>query len=378
MHGGADIVQRQFNLPEAAGIVRCAGHAVYNPIPYFKKCRSLFPASDSAADIMCGICVAHPGTGSFSPACRRHLLFAIRFEAICKTPAPPFRPHFSITLSLCHCRFSTAVAAAERNYFSGACAHWFFYKGLFTNAFTGDGSWHIFKENLSCLLGYLSATFYFEPTNPFSETLILLIGNAGLIFTLTGFLIVVRKRLTVDDIFFVLVCLMIIFLHQARSQRYILPVMPIVFYYCYATMRVLLPAITSLNGRVAAVAITLFYISLDCDYLKTTTGSMTDSCIPRAKDYAAFAYISHNVSDSDIIVFEKPRALTLYTNKRTVNTAPLESQATNKKFFDSLHVKYALICDDVGSPFLRKYFEEIQRPIDTSYIAPGYTLYRLR
>ena len=235
----------------------------------------------------------------------------------------------------------------------------------------------IAEANISLVPTNLSSFFYYNTYNGFFKAGISFVQNMAMVFSVIGFIICLVKRLSVDDHFFLVMCLLVMFL-PVHDQRYFLPAIPLLFFYCFSTFKLIVPAITKVDGRVIGVVVTLLYLSMGFGYLERTAKEPLPGCMPRARDIAAFKYISANVNDSDIIIFTKPRLLSLFTSKRSVNTAWQIPMEQDKKIFDSLQVKYMLVVDGLDDSYYKDYLGHIQHPVDSMRIADGYTLYSLR
>jgi len=227
------------------------------------------------------------------------------------------------------------------------------------------------------LLSDYSDFFCFSVDNNFFKACMTFTGSAALVFTIIGFLITISKRLAIEDIFFLLMNLLVIYL-TLHDLRYFLNALPLLFYYIFIAIRHNINAITHYDRRVIAIVITIIYMGLDFDNLKNTTKNTGKDLFPQQNDAIAMNYISTHVSSSDIIVFTKPRLLTLFTNKKCMNVAWELPMEMNKKIFDSLNVKYVLIMDKLGDWYLRDYINKMQHPIDSNRISEGCTLYLLR
>jgi len=233
------------------------------------------------------------------------------------------------------------------------------------------------KEYLVYLFQVIPDYFYCETSNGFFNAVGYFIGYAGLVFGVTGFLLNIWKRLAFDDLFFIIVCILIIY-YPVRDHRYFLPVLPILFYYCYTTFKIILLAAPPVNARIVAIVLTIIFLRSEYGYIKTLVLETRPGLIPQQKDLVAFRYISQHVNDRDIIIFTKPRALTLFTNKKSMNISWQLSQQMNKEIFDSMWVKYVLVIDGFDDSYFKTYFNDVQHPVDSVKISEGYTLYSLR
>ena len=235
----------------------------------------------------------------------------------------------------------------------------------------------ILEKQSGFLLNNIFDFFYYSANDDFLKTCIFFIQSSAVVFIVTGFMITTRKRLVVDDIFFVLMCLLVIYL-PVHDERYFLNTMPLLFYYFYISLRHIIPAITSVDRRIVALVLSLTYLRAGYSALKKATDDNSKNYYPQPRDKMALDYISTHVNDSDIIVFVKPRLLTLFTNKKSMNVAWEIPQELNKRIFDSMHVKYMLVIDGLDDGYYHSYLREVQRPVDSVRIAGTYVLYSLR
>jgi len=222
------------------------------------------------------------------------------------------------------------------------------------------------------LLPDIASFFYHD-----DEMGISFVQSVVITFTAVGFTICIANRLATDDLFFVLMCLLIVFL-PVHDPRYFLPAIPLLFFYCYTTFKVILPRITKLNGRWVGIVLTLIYLRMGYGNLKEAAKIVPAGMIPQTRDLAAFRYISQHINDNDVILFTKPRLLTLYTGKKSINTAWQIPMTENKHIFDSVGVKYVLIVDGLDDSYYKDYMKQVQHPTDSVRIADGYTVYSLR
>ncbi|MES2704281.1 MAG: glycosyltransferase family 39 protein [Bacteroidota bacterium] len=252
--------------------------------------------------------------------------------------------------------------------------------GFYNNFIKDTLQGHIL-EYVSQYIGYVFTTFtsyfHYEAENGFARLCITIVEAAAITLSLAGFAIKCRRNFEVHDIFFLIMCLLILF-YPVRDTRYFLPAVPVLYLYCYIALRALLPLVTPVKPSYIAVAITCIYLLAGSAYLKKAATEITPGCIPAPKDIAAFSYLSTHVKDNEIIVFTKPRALTLFTNRKAMNVSWQQSLEQNRKVFDSLGVKYMLVIDGFEDGFFKDYLRTAQPTIDSARIAEGYMLYTLR
>ena len=251
-----------------------------------------------------------------------------------------------------------------------------FYNNFF-KLLTGGNLVQTIEPYFTYLLSTAVSFFHFDTFNGYKHAIMLFIEDAGITFSVVGFVVKARKDPGVGEVFFMIMCFVIL-LFPGRDARYFLPAVPFLFLYAFIGLRTILPSLVNTDHRIIAVFFTLVYFWAGAGYLKRTLKEVVPGCVPQEKELAAFSYINSHVDEKDVIVFTKPRFLTLYTNKRCVNVAWQISPEMNKKFFDSLNVKYMLVVDGLDDGYFKDYLRNTQLPIDSARIAQGYMLYTLR
>jgi hypothetical protein len=174
----------------------------------------------------------------------------------------------------------------------------------------------------------------------------------------------------------VIMCVLVIF-YPVHDARYFLPALPILFYYCYKIVSLIIAAISVRYKNSVMAIFTTLYLLLGYSYIKTLALTQPAGCVALPNDLAAFKYISQHVSDDDAIAFAKPRALTLFTGKKTFCETWQVSDSMNKILFEGAHVRYILVRYGLDERFFLRYLRNIQHPVDSVNIAEGYTLFAL-
>lgn len=234
----------------------------------------------------------------------------------------------------------------------------------------------IVRDNINFYLESITSFFHYDTENSIRTALVTLIQSAGLLLCFIGFGVTLVRRLTFEHVFFVLVSGMVLY-YPIHDPRYFLPVIVIVYFFCYQALLRLLPAITTVQLRFIGVGITVLCLYAGGRYLKSTLHTPI-TYVPTAPDYKAFDYIRTHVADSDIILCARPRLLTLYTGKKCIIHAWQHPMPHNKKVFDSMQVKYLLLMHGIVEDYYKTYLYQYQHPTDSVHIAPGYWLYTLR
>jgi hypothetical protein len=234
----------------------------------------------------------------------------------------------------------------------------------------------IVRDNVNFFIATVKSFFHYDTDNSIRTAMVTMMESAGLVLTATGFAVSVRQRITYADVFFVLMCGLMLY-YPIHDERYFLPAIPLVYLYCYRALRLVIPAVTTLRLRYAGLAITLFCLVAGMKYLRDTTQPPVNY-VPENRDWQAFTYLRQHVPDSALVVCARPRLLSLYTGRRSVIHAWQHPMERNKEIFDQMQAQYLLVAWGVVEDYYHQYLNGYQHPVDSTVIAPGYTLYRLR
>jgi hypothetical protein len=165
---------------------------------------------------------------------------------------------------------------------------------------------------------------------------------------------------------------------QQPGVRIILPVLPLILYYAYTATKVIIPNVIHIQGRILAISLTVIVLFPGYHEFGKAFVYKSENAIPMANDFKAFQYIRDSIANNEVIIFAKPRALTLFTNKKCMVAAPYASIDENTASFERVNAKYMLINATIGDSFYYRYSRYIHIDSTEKTIADGYTLYRLR
>jgi hypothetical protein len=254
-----------------------------------------------------------------------------------------------------------------------------YYKNL-TDYRSGE-FWASINENISYLLVLILRAYHYYTDvhifNILSEISVYLIFT----FAIIGFIQIVKKRISVEDIYFSVVLVFFCYFSQHQGVRFIFSILPMYLLYAHRALRQILPPLLNIQAKPLAVALTVAFLSLGWKDFEIRSRPLSDHTSNTffPEDLRAFDYIRNNVKDDEIVIFEKSRCLALFSGKRTITIAPQVSMEKNIAFFDSLSVKYLLTCTDFD--YNNRFYDEYTRrrpPVNTRDIAPGYKLYQLK
>jgi len=238
--------------------------------------------------------------------------------------------------------------------------------------------WPLVGYNTNYLFDLLGHIFYHEAYDPFWQAFTAFFCSAGLIGIVLGFFISVREKLTVADIFFVLMCLLILLLPVYQGFRYLLPILPICMLYIFRFWKVTLSSFITSNKKLIAACILLLFLVLSYDDVDRASAFDRNWTPNTPDDTVAFRYIRQNIPDTSIIIFAKPRALNLFTGKKTIVLAAKQTIEENKRLMDKSGADFLLTRWLLEDEYYRDYLSKSNTKVDTVIINSKYTLYKIR
>lgn len=234
----------------------------------------------------------------------------------------------------------------------------------------------IVRDNINFFLESIQAFFHYDTENSIRTAIVTIMESGGLVLCISGFAISVTRKVSFHDVFFVLMCGLMLY-YPIHDARYFLPAIAIVFLYCYVALQKILPAVSSIRPLYIGIGFCVVYLFAGLKYLRETRLPPVNY-VPEQSDFRAFKYLQQNVKPDELIVCARPRLVTLYTDRRCIIHAWQHPHAENKRVFDSMNAKYLLIAYGIVEDYYHEYLNNYQHPIDSTRIADGYTLYKLR
>lgn len=231
---------------------------------------------------------------------------------------------------------------------------------------------------------YLLALFHEAFLQPVDVTWLKPISNGiswSIVATaLLGVLLTLRRFNGIEtrDILFLGACALALITPVQQGIRFIFPILPIYILYAKKGTAYLYGTRTQVQRAAMAVSFTLIFLLFGSTMYVDALHPYLKNAANKADDIQAFQYIKQHIDSNDIVLFSKPRLLSLQTNRRAVNIAWQRGFDVNKKFLDSLGVNLMLWRDGVSEPYFREYLFATNAAIDSVTVNESYTLYKLK
>ena len=175
-----------------------------------------------------------------------------------------------------------------------------------------------------------------------------------------GFLIRIKKRITIYELFLVLYLIAILVLPIEAESRYLVPVFPLCVFYCMIGLEKTDQSSRWGRGKYGlALIVSLMCISYLGNYTKTDFGPIRES-IGKAETLQLFEFIKHNTSEGDVIIFRRPRMMALFANRRSSAYHLPRSDAELWGYFRGIQAAYVVagppgLDEAFWRPFLERY-----------------------
>ncbi|MCX6290692.1 MAG: hypothetical protein NT126_02895 [Bacteroidetes bacterium] len=203
----------------------------------------------------------------------------------------------------------------------------------------------------------------------------------SLVLVLIGmFHCLLKKRSFIDLLTWSYIVLFLVYPYSAGGFRFILPLFPFLLYYMVMGMKQVHLNV-SFNRKALIVAGGLFvilqYQHSVAEIIAGQHGVMQGPQEPASQE--AFEYIRNNIPENAVIVFKKPKALALYTGRKTASTVYYQSPDEVAEMLKDLHARYLLVNHDqdpeLGDDPLNKFIEAHKDELQLTWQNSKFFLY---
>jgi hypothetical protein len=171
-------------------------------------------------------------------------------------------------------------------------------------------------------------------------------------FAIVGYLVRCKKNITIYEIFVPLYVGMVL-VWPAFQDRFLIPLVPLFVWYAFIGVNFIgvnAKYFQPVQGIILATLVLGIFGSYVGKYMTEDYGPIAIG-INKRESIELFAYIRANTEKDAIIIFRRPRALALFTDRRALVFQPLESEDSTISYFR-----------EVGADYL------INGPMDPSYL----------
>lgn len=200
------------------------------------------------------------------------------------------------------------------------------------------------------------------------------------VFAVIGYTARVKCRITVFEIFSVLYLMLVVIWPANQGARFLMPIMPLYIFYIFTGIEnCTVIKKNSTKQLVFGIFIVIIFISYIGKYTTLEYGRIKQG-IGKKETIELFDYIKKNTEKNDIFVFQKPRALALYTDRKaSVYHCPQDYKEL-WKYFNDINASYVIS----GEPFyedrtyLRLFVEKYKNNLEEVYSNQDFKVYKIK
>ncbi len=214
-------------------------------------------------------------------------------------------------------------------------------------------------SNVSHYAGSLS-TYW---NNGYSRTVRYVCFVVALVLAVIGYARRLRRGLGPLEVYLPLFLLPLLFWVFQQGIRYLLPIIPIYLFYIWEGVQVIgsraMPRTRKINSWLLAVVAFASFLSM---YTTIDLRNIEGPLDPQAQEM--FAYARTHSDPGDVFLFEKPRLMGLFSNRKAAIPTPVEDPKEDSnalEFYRSIQAKYLITTNSLAKdkeylkPFLARH-----------------------
>ncbi len=200
------------------------------------------------------------------------------------------------------------------------------------------------------------------------------------IFSFIGYIARIKRRITIFEIFPALYLISVLIWPANQGARFLIPIIPLYIFYAFIgiensffiNQKGAQKLIFTITMAIIFISYIGRYTTLDYGYIREGIG--------KKETRELFDYIRKNTQKNDIFIFQKPRALALYTDRNASVYHCAWDYKELWKYFKEIHVSYII----AGEPFeddrkfLRPFVEKYRNNFEETYSNPDFKVYKIK
>lgn len=195
-----------------------------------------------------------------------------------------------------------------------------------------------------------------------------------------GYFARVLSKVTVFEIFFFCYAIVIIVWPSYQGERFLIPLIPLFLFYALFPLYQWATGAGKTNCRIIAIfLISAIFASYISRYAMFDFGPIRDG-VGKKESTELFAYIRENTPPDSIIIFLKPRALTLYTGR----AASVYHRAKNYRdlwdYMQEIRATHIIVSNlfEGDRVYLTSFVEKYGSDLQETYRNSDFGVYRIR
>ncbi|MFC2156709.1 glycosyltransferase family 39 protein [Acidobacteriota bacterium] len=191
-----------------------------------------------------------------------------------------------------------------------------------------------------------------------------------------GYFSLVRKKLSFSEIFF-FVYFLIIILWSFEGIRLLIPIIPLYILYILIGLKDINKFLKQKQLILFGLFIFVIFISYAGKYTSANWGPI-EIGIQKQESTELFKYIKENTDKEDVLVFIKPRVLSLMTERRSAVYHEQDHGGELLTYFKEINASYLIAYPDRDIPYLSTFIENHKSHFEEVYSNADFIIYKLK
>jgi hypothetical protein len=200
------------------------------------------------------------------------------------------------------------------------------------------------------------------------------------IFAFIGCAARIKRRITIFEIFSALYLISVLIWPAIQGARFLMPIIPLYVFYAFAGIEE--PSLikrTGIRKTVFLIVMAIICVSYATKYTTLDYGCIREG-IGKKETVELFDYIKKNTQKADIFIFQKPRALALYTGRKaSVYHCPEDYRDLWRYFWD-IKASYVIVGEpfDTDRAYLSLFVERYRNNLEEIYSNQDFKVYKIK
>ncbi|MEK7829623.1 MAG: hypothetical protein AAB401_00975 [Acidobacteriota bacterium] len=194
-----------------------------------------------------------------------------------------------------------------------------------------------------------------------------------------GYMAQVRKKAGFIELFVAVYTICIVIVPMDGGIRYLLPVVPFYIFYSLQCIRAL-PQTKGLRSAVVAFIAVAVAATYAAGYSKQNFDEIPNS-VTKAEAVEFFDYVNRQTTENDVIIFTKPRALALFTGRKSSFYPLMLEDKQIWEYFARIKATYIVVgpkgIEPFEQEFLTKFVGRHSAFVRQEYSNAGFQVYRI-
>jgi hypothetical protein len=196
-----------------------------------------------------------------------------------------------------------------------------------------------------------------------------------LILSLVGWIIASIKKLGALEVWFpVYLLVLLAYPYHASGLRFLLPIIPLLFLYTATVFGLFNKRFKPALVLLAAIPF-LFTFQRSVDLIKNWPADVDGP--QSANAVAMFDHVRTKTPEDAIILFTKPRVLSLYTNRNSIGNSRNQPMKSLYDQVDSLPITHVIQADALWNPGIDTLLINASDLTTLEFETPGFKVYRI-